>query len=191
MIPLSFGFHRMSSPCARGATASGGVTFMRAASSLIPSTCFSPACSSLGQTSTSRSPSPLQRTQMRKRGASRSPRFALGVRTFGQTRSTPHCRQCVWSYESRTPSSPCPPCASRHSQRHRHEYGTSYFASALIPTTPRLLDECRCTMPLFLGFATAHRPVLHCSAHPLPSVCARAQGLFQRTQRIHPSTMLF
>ena len=30
----------MSSPCARGATASGGVTFMRAASSLIPSTCF-------------------------------------------------------------------------------------------------------------------------------------------------------
>ena len=33
-------FHRMSSPCARGATASGGVTFMRAASFLIPNTCF-------------------------------------------------------------------------------------------------------------------------------------------------------
>ena len=31
-MPSSFGFHRMSSSCARGATASGGVTFMRAAS---------------------------------------------------------------------------------------------------------------------------------------------------------------
>ena len=30
----------MSSPCAKGATASGGVTFMRAASFLMPSTCF-------------------------------------------------------------------------------------------------------------------------------------------------------
>ena len=34
------GFHRMSSSCAMGATASGGVTFMRAFSSLIPSACF-------------------------------------------------------------------------------------------------------------------------------------------------------
>ena len=40
VMPSSFGFHRMSSPCARGATASGGVTLKRAASSLIPSTCF-------------------------------------------------------------------------------------------------------------------------------------------------------
>ena len=32
-------FHRMSSS-SRGATASGGVTFMRVFSSLIPSTCF-------------------------------------------------------------------------------------------------------------------------------------------------------
>ena len=55
----------------------------------------SPTCSSLGQTSTSRSPSPLQRTQMRTRGASRSPRFAPDVRTVGRTRSTPHCRRCV------------------------------------------------------------------------------------------------
>ena len=39
-MPLSFGFHRMSSPCAKDATASGGVTFMRAASFLMPSTCF-------------------------------------------------------------------------------------------------------------------------------------------------------
>ena len=39
-MPSSFGFHRMSSSCARGATASGGVTFMRAASFLMPSTCF-------------------------------------------------------------------------------------------------------------------------------------------------------
>ena len=35
-MPSSFGFHRMPSSCARGATASGGVTFMRAFSSLIP-----------------------------------------------------------------------------------------------------------------------------------------------------------
>ena len=35
-----FGFHRMSSSCVMGATASGGVTFMRVFSSLIPSTCF-------------------------------------------------------------------------------------------------------------------------------------------------------
>ena len=40
MMPLSFGLHRMSSPCASGATASDVVTFMRAASSLIPSTYF-------------------------------------------------------------------------------------------------------------------------------------------------------
>ena len=39
-MPLSFGFHRMSSPCAKNATANGGVTFMRAASFLMPSTCF-------------------------------------------------------------------------------------------------------------------------------------------------------
>ena len=38
--PLLFGFHRMSSSCVMGTTASGGVTFMRAFSSLIPSTCF-------------------------------------------------------------------------------------------------------------------------------------------------------
>ena len=43
-------------------------------------------CSSSGQTSMSRSPSPLQRTQKRKRGASRSPRFAPGVRTVCRTR---------------------------------------------------------------------------------------------------------
>ena len=35
-----FGFHLMSSPCAKGATASGGVTFMHAVSFLMPSTCF-------------------------------------------------------------------------------------------------------------------------------------------------------
>ena len=51
---------------------------------------------------------------MRKRGASRSPRFAPDVRTFSRTRGAPHCRRCVWSYESRTPPSPCPPGASRH-----------------------------------------------------------------------------
>ena len=38
-MPSSFGFHRMSSSCARGAAASGGVTFMRAASLFMPSTC--------------------------------------------------------------------------------------------------------------------------------------------------------
>lgn len=34
-MPSSSGFHRMSFPRERGATASGGVTFMRAASSSI------------------------------------------------------------------------------------------------------------------------------------------------------------
>ena len=57
-----------------------------------------PACSLPGQTSMSRSPSPFQRTQMKKRGR--------------RARSTPPSRRCVWSYEPRTPSSPCPPGAS-------------------------------------------------------------------------------
>ena len=39
-MPSSLGFHRMSPSCTRGATASDGVTFIRAFSSLIPSTCF-------------------------------------------------------------------------------------------------------------------------------------------------------
>ena len=43
-MPPSFGYHRMSSSCARNATASGGVTFMRVFSFLIPAS--SPACSS-------------------------------------------------------------------------------------------------------------------------------------------------
>ena len=41
---------------------------------------------------------------------------------------------------------------------------------------------------LSFGFAPAHRPVLHRPAHPLPSVRARAPGLFQRTQRAPPNS---
>ena len=38
-------------------------------------------------------------------------------------------------------------------QRHRHENGASYLTSALVPPTPRLLDESRHLLPLFLGIS--------------------------------------
>ena len=80
---------------------------------------------------------------------------------------------------------PVPAAVGCH--RHRHEDGASYFASALVSPTPRLLDECRRALPLLLGFAPAHRPILLRSAHPLPGVRARSPGPFQRTQRAPPN----
>ena len=73
-----------SQRCGGPGVSSGGVTLKRAAVAYrVPAS--SPAYSSPEQTSTFRSPLPLQRTQMRKHIASRSPRLAPDVRTVGRT----------------------------------------------------------------------------------------------------------
>ena len=154
-MPSSFGFHRMSPPCARGATASGGVTFKRAASFLIPSTCYllhrllAFRLSKLPRLVRHRRSNACKREGAVRRARPGSSRVLKSLVEIVVSRIVTCVRGLARSGLLGVLALPVPSTVG--CQRHRHEDGTSYFTSVLVAPAPRLLDECRRPLPLILG----------------------------------------